>query len=683
MSESIIEKHTKMIKFYLSLQNLVANFKQMNKKKNIQARFSIANRLTLGFGILIVAFFVYGLYIYSIINENQSINSNILNNYDPSVNKLNDLASMINNSQMLIKNWVYIEKQTNTPDKKKLNDLHQFHFVELKKELKTLSAKWDTTSQKKLNNILVSITDTLFKDQQVIMQSLKTFEDYNNIMTVFEITPMIEEGGSIIENTKRILLNLNELQKHMEEQSVEAKINMADSFSNVQRIIIIAVLILSLFVVIVGVITTRSLIKPIQKLKGFLITMTKGNLPKEKLVTNNDEIGDMGDALNEYIANIQKTSEFAASIGLGKYDAEYKAISEDDILGNALLEMRKNLKLAQEENKKREENDKIQNWTTKGLADFGNILRQNSSDMGELSKEVLSNIIDYLQLNQGAIYIINDGSQNEKKFLEMKAVIAYEREKAIHKQIEIDEGLVGRCFFEKLPIYLKEIPENYINITSGLGTAEPRNLLLIPLIINENVMGILELASFNEIHQYQIDFLVQLGENIASTIMNVRTNEKTKKLLEESKVRSNELAEQEEELRQNMEELQATQEEAARREKEMSNNIASINNVFGSIDIDEQGIITSVNNYLVDKMKTPTSALIGKNFQETFAANNKTEFLTLWDKVKNGEKDSIMTNFANERCEYLFKHTVIPFKSEDGKFLKAIDLVVDIAGKNF
>lgn len=653
----------------------------MKKGKQIKTRFTIANRLTLGFGVLILAFVLYGIYIYSTLNKNQSINTEILTNYDPSVNKLNELTAILNNSQMLIKNWVYIEKQSNTPDKRKLSDLHLFLFAELKKELTELSQKWDSTSQKKMTEIITTITDTIFKDQRFIMESLNKFSDYDDLMILFEITPMVEEGGSIIEKTKITLQKLQTLSKTMKEKSAEAKIDMASSFSTLQRIIIFSILILSAFVIVVGYVTIRSLVIPINKLKEFLIILAGGTIPKEQLVTKNDEIGDMGEAMNGYIENIRKTSDFAADIGFGKYDTEYKSLSEEDILGNALLEMRANLKKAQEENKERAEKDKIRNWITKGLADFGNILRQNSDNMENLSKEVLSNVIEYLEVNQGAMFIVNESLSGKAEYLEMKAAIAYERIKSMTKKVELDEGLVGRCFFEKLPVYLKEIPENYINITSGLGTAEPRNLLLVPLIINETVMGVIELASFNDISQYQIDFLTQLAENIASTILNVRTNEKTKRLLEESKVRSEELAAQEEELRQNMEELQATQEEAARREKEMSNNIASINNAFGSIEIDENGTITSVNNYLIGKMKTPTSAMVGKNFQELFAANNKNEFLQLWDKLKLGEKGNIIANFANDKCEYLFKHTIIPFKTDSGKFTKAIDLVVDIAGK--
>jgi transcriptional regulator with GAF, ATPase, and Fis domain len=116
----------------------------------------------------------------------------------------------------------------------------------------------------------------------------------------------------------------------------------------------------------------------------------------------------------------------------------------------------------------------------------------------------------------------------------MKSAIAYNREKYLKKSFDLKEGLVGRCAFEKLPVYLKEIPENYINLKSGLGGSEPRFLLLVPLIFNENVLGVIEIASFDEIPKYQIEFVQTLGENIASTISNVAINEQTKHLFGES-----------------------------------------------------------------------------------------------------------------------------------------------------
>ena len=127
-------------------------------------------------------------------------------------------------------------------------------------------------------------------------------------------------------------------------------------------------------------------------------------------------------------------------------------------------------------------------------------------------------------------------------------------------------GLVGQCAYEKAPIYLNEIPDNYMEITSGLGEANPKYVLLMPAIMNDTVYAVIELASFTKIEDYKVNFLTKISDALSSTISMVKINASTAKLLEESKDKADMLAEQSEVLKQSYEELRATQEDLARKE---------------------------------------------------------------------------------------------------------------------
>jgi putative methionine-R-sulfoxide reductase with GAF domain len=216
---------------------------------------------------------------------------------------------------------------------------------------------------------------------------------------------------------------------------------------------------------------------------------------------------------------------------------------------------------------KAQEEDKKRNWAADGLAQFVDILRSQQTDIKALCDIIISRLVKYIKANQGSIFVYYD--DNDDKHLKLISTYAYDRKKYIEKRINLGQGLVGQCFLEKDIIYMTSVPDNYVSITSGTGESNPNCILIVPLLLNEDVYGVIELASFKKFEKHEIDFVKKLGESIAGTLSNVRINERQKKLLEEAQMSQEMLRSQEEEMRQNMEELQATQEELNRKNAEM------------------------------------------------------------------------------------------------------------------
>ena len=225
--------------------------------------------------------------------------------------------------------------------------------------------------------------------------------------------------------------------------------------------------------------------------------------------------------------------------------------------------MKEKLKKAALEHEKQNIENEKRAWTTQGLALFAEILRDNTLNINDLTYNVISSLVKYLNANQGGIFILNDDIP-EDRYLELTASYAYERKKFINKRIEIGEGLSGMCFLERKTVVLKEIPADYLFIKSGLGNAPPRNLIIIPLKLNDDVFGTVEIASFAELEQYQVEFVEKVGETICATIKNTKINNQTARLLEQSRQQTEEMRSQQEEMRQHLEELAATQEELER-----------------------------------------------------------------------------------------------------------------------
>ncbi|MCG8474394.1 MAG: GAF domain-containing protein [Cytophagales bacterium] len=208
------------------------------------------------------------------------------------------------------------------------------------------------------------------------------------------------------------------------------------------------------------------------------------------------------------------------------------------------------------------QNDESRKWVSDGIAQLSAQLKIGTS-FDDIKNKLLSNLIRYLSANQGALYLLKDDA--EKKYLELTACYAYNRTKYLNQKIQLGQGLVGQACLEKDTIYLTEIPESYMKITSGVGEALPSAILIVPLIHNQNVQGALELASFHPFKKEETEVAELIAEHIASFIEHNKVTKRMEQLLEESRNKSKKMQVQEEAMRSNMEELMTAQEETRAR----------------------------------------------------------------------------------------------------------------------
>ncbi|MCG8411950.1 MAG: PAS domain-containing protein [Bacteroidales bacterium] len=372
-----------------------------------------------------------------------------------------------------------------------------------------------------------------------------------------------------------------------------------------------------------------------------------------------------------------KVFKFIESIKMGKIDAKYNLQDSNDVLGQSILDLRDNLKKNKGDEEKRREEDKQRNWISEGLAKFGAILRQDTDDINELSYNLISNLVRYINANQGAFFVI----ENENgKYLQMTASYAYDRRKYADKRVEWGDGLISAAVQEKETIHMTDIPKTYVHITSGLGESTPRSLIIVPLKINDEVHGVVEIGSLYEIDKYIIEFVEKVAESIASTISNVKINSQTAKLLEESQQQAETLAAQEEQMRQNMEELQATQEEAARQSEQFITFTNAVNHTLIRAEYDANGNLLYANTKFLKKLGyEKNSDVEGKNISMFINDKDQEWFNELWTDLINGGKhfEGDMKHVTRQGRDLWTMSTYTSMKSDSGKVDKVLFLAID------
>jgi methyl-accepting chemotaxis protein len=311
----------------------------------------------------------------------------------------------------------------------------------------------------------------------------------------------------------------------------------------------------------------KKLLHPILQIATVAEEVAQGNLDISHVETNSLEIGQLNDSFFKVVQSQRAITQVCVSIATGDFSRKAEVKSPKDELAASVNQMIDHLKQASEEDAKR-------NWSTEGMAKFGEIMRLDQG-LPQLAEHILTQLVKYTKTNQGAFYVVKNAGKKPVT-LEMMACYAYDRKKYLEQSIEEGQGLLGQCYLEKDIIYLTEVPDSYVRITSGLGEANPRTVLLVPLLNNGTVEGVLELASFNLFQEFELVFIKKLAENIASTISTLKANERTRCLLEQSQQQAEELRAQEEEIRQSMEEMSATQEEIQRKEVSYLKRIAEL-----------------------------------------------------------------------------------------------------------
>ncbi len=453
------------------------------------------------------------------------------------------------------------------------------------------------------------------------------------------------------------------------------------------KLVLVALLILTIYIIFI-ILVSNYLAKPIDTLKDMMRSLAKGDfnidIKKQLRGLGASEFTSLLHSITNLTNSLTQTAKFATQIKDGNLDAEYKTTLKNNVIGKALVNMRDNLK----ENKRKEEErlseEKRNQWATEGHSKFSDILRTHISDIHKLSNEVIDHLVPYINVNQGGMFIRTQNPNDPKtEVLELYGVFAYGHERFHKRIIGMDEGLIGACAMEKHTIILNNVPDDYADISSGLGQAKPKAVMFVPLVFNDYLYGVMEFASFRTFEKYQISFVERISENVASTIANAKINQQTSMLLEQSREQSKMMEQRENELKEEIGSLQKYLETLQTEHLQMEKINHALNRTIMMAQFTLKGETIDANRKFSLRYTLDINDIKRKNIYEILqlTLGKYDDFKKIWDNVKQGATENYVAEFKINNTIRKVRNMLVPVYDSNNKPDKILVLAFDVTNQ--
>lgn len=360
-----------------------------------------------------------------------------------------------------------------------------------------------------------------------------------------------------------------------------------------------------------------------------------------------------------------------------RYNDILDTLPKDNKFQQSYNKMLETLRMIASSENERKENETRQNWIKQGIALINESMRIGTNQVDILCDHILLALVKYTDAVLGGLYI--HLTEDDGRYLQLVSSVALGKKKALRIKIQKGVGLVGTCALEKRTIYLNNLPDDYITVMSGLGRSKPKFLAIVPLLYDNELIAVVEIAFIHELKDYEKKFLETMADTVASALVTARINAKTEQLMQQFRTQAATLAKNEKLMQDNIKELKAEQQKSLEREADMKGLIDAVNNTILTIEYTTEGVLLTANDKYLKNMHYDLSEIQGVNVLDLV----KTEREELETVIKNVSTtgqfyEKEMKRFTKSGEVRWLWSTYTPYYNYEGKITKILYFAIDI-----
>ncbi len=388
------------------------------------------------------------------------------------------------------------------------------------------------------------------------------------------------------------------------------------------------------------------------------------------------ELRKLDGVLYNYYQTFVKIKELNRQIESYRYDSELDTLPSDNVFQksyNGMLETLREITIQETE---RKEKEKDQHWISEGIAAVNDAMRIGSNKVDILSENILMTVVRYTKAVLGGIYIHT--TEEDGDYLTLNAAIALGKKKAVKIKIEKGVGLVGTCALEKQAIFLEKLPDDYVQVFTGLGKSKPRVLAVLPMLYDGDLIAVMEMAFLKPLQDSEKEFLSVISSTVASSLVTARINEQTEHLMQQFRAQADALASNEKEMTENITKLKNEQQKSLEREVEMNGLLDAINNSMLSVEFSTAGVLLTANEKYLKTMHYEIAEIQGVSVFDLVRDSRQTLESVITQVLGGKYYESEIKRRTKKGETKWFLATYTPYYNFDGVISKILFFATDI-----